>query len=117
MLFIFAPDLSLVMLRNQVREGILENAAVVRNPLVSRQCCRRRFALLCVVSPDTTVPPLQGNTHEDIDGLFGVLRRFLKNRSWSTLAELRALIAECLQLWVRPTAIYKLSLPAPRQCA
>jgi len=55
-----------------VREGILENAIVVRNPV--------------------------GNTHEDIDGLFGVLRRFLKPRNWRTMDELKALIRQCLQL-------------------
>lgn len=36
-----------------------------------------------------------GNTHEDIDGIFGVLRLFLMNKNWSTLDELMNLIKEC----------------------
>jgi hypothetical protein len=104
-----------VTLQNQVQEGILENVAVVRNPVGELLLCegfvggvgglRRAW-----VSQAATAPPLQGNTHEDIDALFGVLRRFLKTRTWKTIDELKALIAECLLLWVRPTAI---SLRAP----
>jgi hypothetical protein len=30
-----------------------------------------------------------GNTHEDIDGIFGNLRLFLMNKSWSSIEELR----------------------------
>jgi len=35
------------------------------------------------------------NTHADIDGLFGVLRRFLRNKNWDTLDELVELIRQC----------------------
>ena len=34
----------------------------------------------------------QGRTHDDIDGLFGVIRRSLVNRSWETYAQLEALV-------------------------
>ena len=33
-----------------------------------------------------------GNTHEDIDGLFGVIRRYLRDKSWRTYDELVQLI-------------------------
>jgi hypothetical protein len=40
---------------------------------------------------------LQGNTHDDIDGIFGVIRRYLLSRSWKTYAELKALIEAALR--------------------
>lgn len=38
-----------------------------------------------------------GNTHEDIDGMFGNLRKFLDNKRWSTVDELSVLIKQCFQ--------------------
>jgi hypothetical protein len=36
-----------------------------------------------------------GDTHEDIDGIFGVLRGFLKGKSWNTLLQFMDLIKQC----------------------
>jgi hypothetical protein len=38
-----------------------------------------------------------GNTHEDIDGIFGVIKRYLEKHDWKTIAELKALILEALR--------------------
>jgi hypothetical protein len=52
-----------------VRTGVFESLVVSRNPV--------------------------GNTHEDIDGLFGVLKNFLKEKHWTTIDELKELIEQC----------------------
>ena len=39
---------------------------------------------------------LSGNTHEDIDALFGVIRRFLVGMSWRNVAEFEKLVRDSL---------------------
>ena len=38
-----------------------------------------------------------GNTHEDIDALFGVIRKYLMDKEWSTVEEFAQLVREALQ--------------------
>ena len=53
-----------------------------------------------------------GNTHEDIDGLFGVVRRYLSTRSWRTYEELQQHIRDAFaQLSLRIPVIVRF-LPA-----
>ena len=39
---------------------------------------------------------MPGNTHEDIDALFGVIRNYLKGKSWRNLDEYTALVRAAL---------------------
>jgi hypothetical protein len=39
---------------------------------------------------------MPGNTHEDIDAIFGVIKIYLEKQSWKTIGELKTLIAEAL---------------------
>jgi len=62
-----------------VREGLLESVKLARHTV--------------------------GDTHEDIDALFGRLRCYLRGRSWKTKEELMNLIRECLGGEVRRDTI------------
>jgi hypothetical protein len=85
-----------------VRSGVFKSLNVARNPV--------------------------GNTHEDIDGIFGNLRLFLMNKSWSTVDGLVKHIKDCfarapfavivnvvsdvldIKAWIQPVLDPKLSL-------